>query len=179
MDWNIIATIARGPGHAKRVLDGLWQFGEFHASSFTDVCYGRVEDVHAFLDAILGVRQQARPWARHVARLIPIERHFRFDAENFADQLKEAVTPFATRMGTGRFFVRIERRGMQGRVHGQEVERAIADHLVGLLEARGERLATDFEDPDWIVVCETLGAEAGVALLGRELRRRYPFVQVH
>ena len=179
MGWNILATVVRGPRHEQSVLDGLWQFGEFHASTFRDVCYGRVDDVPALLDAILRLRQEGRPWARHVARLIPLEHAFHFDAEDFTDRLKEAVTPFAGRMGAGRFFVRVERRGMQERVHSQEVERAIADHLVGLLEARGERLTTDFEDPDWIVVCETLGAEAGVALLDRELRRRYPFVQAH
>lgn len=108
-----------------------------------------------------------------------MERTFHFDAEHFIERLKEAVAPFAERMGPGRFFVRIERRGMLGRVHSQEAEREVGDYLIGILEGRGVKLATSFSDPDWIVAGETLGAEAGVALLDRELRRRYPFVQVH
>jgi tRNA(Ser,Leu) C12 N-acetylase TAN1 len=179
MDWNIIATVTSGPGHERRLLEGLGQFGEFHASSFKEVCCGRVHDVNTFLDAIRRVGEEDRPWVRFLARVIPLERNFRFEAKDFAERLKESIIPFAGRMGSGSFFVRVERRGMQGRVHSQDVERAAADHLIGLLEARGERLTTDFEDPDWIVVCETLGAQAGVALLDREMRRRYPFVQVH
>lgn len=179
MDWNVIATVREGPGHEKALLAGLKRLGEFHASDFKYVCFGRVEDPAAFLETVRQAQAAGEEWTRYLARLIPIERTFHFDAEQFVERLRQAVAPFAERMGTGRFFVRVERRGMLGRVHSQEAERAAADHLIELLEARGGKLTTDFNDPDWIVVCETLGAEAGVALLTRETRERYAFVQVH
>lgn len=179
MIWNVIATVREGYGHEKRLLHGLRQLGEFHGTSFKYVCCGHVEDVNAFLETVLQAHAADEEWTRYLARIIPVESNFHFDAEQFADKLKEAVTPFVERMGSGSFFVRIERRGMHGQVHSQEVERETAEYLVGLLEAKGAQLKTDFSDPDWIVACETLGPDAGVALVDREMRRRYPFLQVH
>jgi len=40
-----------------------------------------------------------------------------------------------------------------------------------------EALRTDFDDPDYLVVAETLGEEGGVGLVTREQRSRYPFVE--
>lgn len=179
MDWNVIVTVRAGPGHQKGLLQGLRGHGEFHATDFKYVCYGRVADLPGFLDAIRAAQQAQEPWTQYLARLIPVEQTFHFDADNFVERLKSAVTHFAQRMGSGRFFVRVERRGMLGRLHSQEAERAVADCLIDLLAARGARLTTDFADPDWIVACETLGAEAGVALLDRAMRSGYPFLQVH
>ena len=177
MDWNVIATVAQGLEHEKHLLQGLKRLGNFHATHFKDVCMGRVEDLPAFLEAVRQAREADAGWTRYLARIIPVERTFRFEAEDFPARLKEAVAPMVLRLG-GTFFVRVERRGLIGQVHSQEVEREVADYLFELAQARGETLQTDFSDPDWIVACETLGAEAGVALLDREMRHRYPFVRV-
>ncbi|MCS6787411.1 MAG: THUMP domain-containing protein [Thiobacillaceae bacterium] len=179
MDWNVVVTVRAGPGHEHAVLQGLKALGEFHATAFKYVCLGRVEDSCAFLDEVLTAQESAQPWVAHLARVVPVERVFVCRPEDFVQSFKAAVTPFAARMGDGRFFVRVERRGQLGRIHTQEAERAAADHLIELVAARGGRLTTDFRDPDWIVACETLGGEAGVALLDRPLRERYPFLQVH
>lgn len=179
MDWNVIVTVLAGPGHQKTLLQGLKAHGEFHATDFKYVCHGRVADVAGFLEAVWAAQQAQAGWTQYLARLIPVELTFHFNADDFVERLKSAVQPFAQRMGSGRFFVRVERRGMLGRVHSQEAERAVADHLINLAAARGARLTTDFADPDWIVACETLGAKAGVALLDRTMRLRYPFLQVH
>lgn len=179
MEWNVVVTVRAGPGHEKALLDGLKRLGEFHATDFKYVCYGHVEAPSALLEAVASACAAGEGWTQYLARLLPVERTFAFHADDFVERLKEAVTPFAARMGSGRFFVRVERRGLLGRVHSQTAERAVADHLIELVRARGGMLRTDFADPDWIVACETLGAEAGVALLDRELRQRYPFLQVH
>ena len=177
MEWNVIATVREGPGHEKALLRGLRRLGEFHPTEFNYVCIGQADSTD-FLETVRQARAAGEDWTRYLARLVPVERTFHFDAEGFVERLKQAVAPFAERMGTGCFYVRIERRGMLGQVHSQEAEREVADYLAGLLRGRGQQLTTDFRDPDWIVACETLGAEAGVALLDRETRRRYDFVQV-
>ncbi len=179
MDWNVIVTVKAGPGHEKTLLQGLKGLGEFHATDFKYVCCGRVADISQLLEAVHRAHAAGEAWTDCLARLIPLEQTFRFDAGNFVDRLKAAITPYAERMDSGRFFVRVERRGMLGRLDSQAAERAAADHLMDLAAARGAKLVTDFSDPDWIVACETLGAEAGVALLDRPLRQRYPFLQVH
>lgn len=178
MEWSVIATVLHGPGHESALLHGLKRYGEFHATHFPYVCFGRADDLAHLLDVVKQAQAADEQWARYLARLVPIERTFHFDALAFVEQPKVAVAPLAERIGAGRFFVRIERRGMLGRVHTQEAEREVADHLIEMVEARGAKLVTDFNDPDWIVVCETLDAEAGIALLDRTLRDRYPFIQV-
>lgn len=178
MDWNVIATVAQGPEHEKHLLLGLKRLGEFHATRFKDVCMGRVDDLPAFLEAVRQAQEADESWTHCLARIVPVECTFHFDAGDFTVRLKEAVAPMAARMAPGTFFVRVERRGLMGQVHSQEVEREVADQLFDLVKARGKTLQTNFQDPDWIVACETLGTEAGVALLDRELRQRYPFVQI-
>jgi len=179
MDWNLVVTIVAGPHHVHDVLRQLNAFGWFSRTAFKDVCTGEVEDVPAFLEHIAAVREQHDSWALMVGRIIPVERVFDFTPENFAERLKEAVAPFAERMQSGTFHVRVERRGHAGEIPTQAIERAVADHLYELAQARGVRLATDFREPDYVVAAETLGEQCGVALLTRDLARRFPFVQVH
>ena len=67
---------------------------------------------------------------------------------------------------------------MTEEIHSADIEVALADYLVELAAARGCTLRTSFRDPDFIVAIETLESQAGVALITRDLRRRYPFVKV-
>lgn len=176
-NWNVIATILPGPGHMRRVLDALNQWGEFHPAAFKDVCLGRADDVAALLEGIRQAREAGRAWCGGLARVIPLERTFRFTPGSLVEQLKEAVAPFAEGMSGGTFCVRLERRGLAGQVMSQEVEREVAEYLFGLMEARGKSPRASFADPDDIVAAETLGDECGVALLTREMRDLYPFIQ--
>jgi len=176
-DWNMLVTVLRGPGREHHVLRELNLLGEFHGTEFRDVCTGRVEDAAAFLETLLRAVEAGAAWTRDLARAIPMARTFRFTPETLIDELQQAVAPLLERMHSGSFYVRVERRGLEGEVVSPEVERAVADHLFALAQAQGKALRTSFDDPDYIVVAETLGHECGVALLTREQRRRYPFVQ--
>jgi tRNA(Ser,Leu) C12 N-acetylase TAN1 len=176
-DWNLLVTVVPGPRHVRQVLDQLGRLGWFKPSSFKDVCIGQVDDVARFLETVRSARANAEGWANLVARVIPLQRIFTFTPESFADKLKEAVAPFVEAMRSGSFYVRVERRGLAGKIPTQQVERAVADHLFGLAQAHGIHLATDFENPDYVVVAETLGEQCGVALITRELSTHYPFVQ--
>ena len=55
--------------------------------------------------------------------------------------------------------------------------REVADRLFAIAAQQGKALRTDFDDPDYLVVAETLGEEGGVGLVTREQRSRYPFVE--
>ncbi|MCL4471175.1 MAG: THUMP domain-containing protein [Gammaproteobacteria bacterium] len=146
-------------------------------TQFKDVCVGYVEDVTNFLEAIRQAEEEGAPWVEDLGRVIPIEQIFHFTPETLAEQMKEAVTPFVSRISGGTFYVRLERRGLIGQVMSPDVERSVADHILALAEREGRQLRTSFEDADYIVAAETVGHECGVALLTRDLRQRYPFVQ--
>jgi tRNA(Ser,Leu) C12 N-acetylase TAN1 len=111
-----------------------------------------------------------------VARAIPVEQVFGFTPETLVAQLEAALAPLAARMGGASFHLRLERRGLEETVPSDRIEREVADHLYSLAEARGISLRTDFHDPDYVLVAETVGTECGVALLPRALRERFPFV---
>lgn len=178
MDWNVVVTVKPGPGHERDLLGALAQFGRFRSTAFRDVCVGRVEESTAFLEALGEARAVGKRWAERIARVIPAERILPFAPETLADQLKEAIVPLVERMTDGSFCVRLERRGLAGRVPSADIERAVAEHVYTLAAARNMRLRTDLTDPDFIIAAETLGNECGIALLPRALRERYPFVQI-
>ena len=179
MHWNVIVTVR--PGHARQheLLGALAAFGRFHATAFRDVCLGEVADTGAFLEALHAAGASGRTWFAHVGRVIPAEATFAFAPDTLAEQFKRAAAPLVERMDSGTFHVRLERRGLEGKVHSPAVEREVAEHLYEIAERQGKTLRTAFHDPDYVVVGETVGQECGVALLTRELRSRFTFVQAH
>lgn len=46
------------------------------------------------------------------------------------------------------------------------------------LAGKREQARVDFDDPDFIVVLETVGQRGGMSLWSREQRQRYPFVNL-
>ena len=177
-DWNLVVTIVPGAGHLREVLRNLGHLGWFAPTSFKDVCTGKVEDVAPVLEGVLAARMRAEPWADMVARVIPVERTFTFTPDTLAGKLESASAPLLDRIQSGSFCVRLERRGLAGKIPTQEIERAVADYAWKLLQARGVRLETDFEHPDYILAAETVNDQCGVALITRELSSRYPFLRV-
>lgn len=177
MEWNVIVTVRPGAGHEHQLLGALAQFGRFRPTRFPGVCMGRVEDAAALLEALRHAVQSGKHWADRLARVIPVEATFTFTPETLAEQFKQAAAPFVDRMASGSFHVRLERRGLEGKVPSQAIEREVADHLFAIAARQGKALRTDFEDPDYLVVAETLGEECGVGLVTREQRSRYPFVE--
>lgn len=179
MDWNLIVTVVPGPGHEHRLLDALSGFGRFRATAYRYVCMGHVDDLEAFLRRVNDAREAGKAWAAWIARVIPVEKVVSFTPETLAARLEDAVEGMVARMGDGTFCVRLERRGLAGRISSREVERKVADHLHDVAAAQGKRLRADLEDPDFLVAAETLGTQCGVALLPRAMRRSYRFISAH
>ncbi len=179
MDWNVLVTVQPGPHARRELLGALTRFGRFRATPFRGVCVGRVDDVDAFLSALSEAHAAGAPWTQRLGRVIPAENVFLFTPETLVERLREAVAPMVARMSGGSLCVRIERRGLDDALNTQDVERAVGDYVHALAAAQGKPLRTDFEDPDDVVVAETLGNECGVALLPRALRARCPFVRTH
>jgi len=176
-DWNMIVTALPGIRHQHRLLEGLHLLGEFHPCEFKDVCVGHVANSEEFLASIQQSINVNEEWTTDLGRVIPIEITFNFTPDSLAGKLKEAVTPFVTRIEGGTFYVRMERRGLPGTIISPEIEKAVAEHLFALAESQGKQLQTSFSDPDYIIAAETIGNRCGVVLITRNMRTRYPFVQ--
>jgi tRNA(Ser,Leu) C12 N-acetylase TAN1 len=158
-DWNVLVTVAPGPGRKSRLLRRLRGLGWFEPTEFKNVCLGDVEDRTQFLETLRVGRENDEPWLADLARAIPVEQTFSFIPEDLTEQMKQAAAPFIGRMRDGTFYVR--------------------EHLLELAETAGKRLQVSFANPDYIVAAETVGNECGIALLDRALIDRCPFVLPH
>lgn len=174
--WNVLATAReREQRHLAKLLK---RFGDFRWTKFLGVLVGRVADHEAFFAQLARQEEDEPGFLRPLAKLVPIERTFAFTAETLPALLKEAVLGYAGRIGGGSFYVRIERRGLAGAIHSQQLEQELDRALCEVLRAGGEAPSVTFTDPDYIVAVETIGEEGGIGLLPRALRARYPFVRV-
>ncbi len=175
-DWNLLATSVEG---ARPVLlAGLRRLGVFRGGGYRNVAIGRVADVAAFLDAWREALAGDPMLMASVGRVLPILQTFAVDQLDPAASLQAAVEPLAPLLAGRSFYVRIERRGLRGMLSSSEAERALGAALWASLEAAGHTPRVTFDDPDVVVVVETLGDRGGIAVLDRAVRAGYSFVRV-
>jgi len=174
--FDILATSLEGRRDA--LLVALRRLGRFRPGGYRNVVVGAVEDRAAFLDRVAEALARDPLLPTALARLLPIDHTLRFTLETALDDLAVAAEPLVDRLEGDAFFVRLERRGLKGRLHTPTLERDLADRVWRMLEARGRTPRVDFRDPDGVLVVETLGDQAGIVLLPRALRARYPFVRI-
>jgi len=174
--FDVLATSLEGRRDA--LLVALRRLGRFRPGGYRNVVVGSVDDRAAFLDRVAEglARDPLLPTA--LARLLPIDLTLRFTLDSALDDLATAAEPLIDGLAGDAFFVRVERRGLKGRLHTPTLERDLADRVWRMLEARGRTPRVDFGDPDGVLVVETLGDQAGLVLLPRALRERYRFVRI-
>jgi hypothetical protein len=174
--WNVLATSLEGRREA--LLFALRRLGRFRRGGYRNVVVGLVGDRTALFAAVRDALAGDLLLSTGLARLVPIDVTVRFTAETAVDVLAAAAEPLVDALPEGSFFVRLERRGMKGRLDSPTVERALGDHVWQRLVARGRTPRVDFRDPDHVLVVETLGDEAGIGVVPRTLRTAFPFVRI-
>lgn len=174
--WNVLAT-ARNHEHG-RLARRLKRFGDFRWAPYLGVLIGRVEDHEAFFEQLRRAGEVKPGFLFPLARLVPLDRTFVFATDTLIPLLKAELLTSADQIGSGSFYIRIERRGHKGEIHGREIEQELAHALIASLEQSGCTPRVDFHDPDVIIAIEIIGDECGVGFITKSLRARYPFVKV-
>jgi tRNA(Ser,Leu) C12 N-acetylase TAN1 len=176
--WNVVVTARQEPGAPRALRDALSRLVRLWGSGFRNVLVGHVDDPGAFLAAV-EQRRLARPTLdRWLGKIIAIERTFAVDPATFQTRLAAEAAPFVDRLVERTFHVRVERRGHKGAIDTHACEQALGAVLWAALEARGAHPVVEFRDPDVVLVVEVVGDTAGLGLVTRELRARFPFVKV-
>lgn len=175
-EWNILVTALWGQG--KKVLQVLTQHGEFKSSGFKDVLQGHVEDVRFFLEKLELMRQENPDRINALSQIVPLERTFYFKLPDLMDKLKETISPYIEKIEDKKFYVRVKRRGHKSELSSQEMEKEIAGFFVENFENAGKQAHVGFNDPDVILVVETIANWAGVAWITRDMKEKYPLVKV-
>jgi len=175
-EWNILVTAHWG--QERKALRFLAQHGEFKSSGFKDVLRGHVEDVDLFLSKLELMRQESPGRIDSLSQVVPLEQTFYFELPDFMEKLKETVLPYAEKIEDKKFYVRVKRRGHKGEMSSQEIEKQIAGFILKNLEKAGKQAHVNFDEPDVIIVIETIANWAGVTLITREMKQKYPLVKV-
>lgn len=175
--FNVLVTMAHD-GRYYHLLKELAVYGEFHKTGFHGVALGRVTDVEGFCETIRQKRDAQIIAFQDVARVVPLERVFTFEVDDFLAKLCCALRPWIARLAECRFHVRLERRGLKGQIISPDIEQALDAYILDELIDLGHRAIIDFDDPDAVVAIETIGDRCGVGLITREMNEKFDFVRV-
>jgi tRNA(Ser,Leu) C12 N-acetylase TAN1 len=138
---------------------------------------GLHDDPEAFIEPLAELFAEKPYLAIPISRFMTVERCFPVDPPAFAGQLEVEIEPFLDRLANRTFHVRLERRGHKGRIHSKDCEIRLGSHIYQHFVARGLEPSVTFDDPDVIVVVEVIDDRAGIRLLTRDDRKRYPLLK--
>lgn len=177
VDWNVIVSVYdHGYKHARELLR---EFGSVSRTDFYNVLAVQVGDVPGMLEKLKERLETDEKTRLCLARVVPVTVGFTFQSpEEFETRVKQAVLPWLPDLAGKGFHVRMHRRGFKGRLSSHEEERLLAEFLLEKLEETGTPGEVAFEDPDAVVVIETISQRAGLALYTREDLIKYPFLKV-
>jgi tRNA(Ser,Leu) C12 N-acetylase TAN1 len=177
-DWNVVAT-ARAGGF-RQTARLLRRLGVVDRTGLFNVLVMKTTDVRAFLEALRQRAADDPEDAAAVGRVVPVTRTFGFDTPaEFEAKAREAALGFAPQLAGKAFHVRFHRRGHKGELSTPGEERFLDEALLDALRAAGAPGRISFEDPDAVVMAETVGNRAGLAVWGREDWEHYPFLRPH
>lgn len=167
IDWNVIVTVYDGEfSNAWRELAG---FGTLARTNYWNVLVMGVGDTDLFMQRINEHLEQDASLANSISRIVPVTEKFHFQsAEEFEAKAKTAVEQWLPDLAGKTFHVRMHRRGFKGRISSQHEEQFLDHHLLEHLASAGQHAAIGFDDPDAIIVIETIDQTAGLSFWTRE-----------
>ncbi len=175
--FNLVVTLA-ADGRFQHLLEELSLYGDFRKTEFFGVILGQVPSPVEFLETVREKRTQQLIAFQDLGRVVPVDTCFNFRHQTFLDQVRAALAPYAKSLADKRFYVRLERRGLKGRLISPEIERALDDFMLDLVERSGATARIAYDDPNTVLTVETVGDRCGIGQLTSELMQRYDFVRV-
>lgn len=176
-DWNVVITVhERGFDNAREFLS---DYGQPRTTDYFNVLTIEVADVSAFLEQIRQQFDDKPDMQAYIARIMPVHERFQFQSlEEFEEKAREAIAPWSPKFAGTSFHVRMHRRGFKGRISSQEEEQTLDHFIIETLARTGQSASVTFDDPDLILVIETVGQGGGAALWTREDSERYGFLKL-
>jgi len=170
-DWNVTVTLAEPTFRIARNLLAPW--GRLRRTEYFNVAVMKVADPALFLREFASAVEETPGILNAMSHVVPFEHVFMFkDAAEFEAKLREIILSYAPRLAGKSFHVRLRRRGLKGIISSPEEERFLDDVLLEALAAAGTPGHISFEDPDYVLLIETVGEDGGVALwTGEDLKR--------
>jgi len=176
-EWNLVVTTR--PRRFAEACEVIGAFGPLRRTTFFNVLVGRIGDVAPFLDTLRARFAQEPELASIFGRIVPSDRCFEFASpEEFIRRAEAIALGWVDRLAGSSFHIRLHRRGAKQLLAGHPVEKLLDDALIDALRDRGATATVSFEDPEYILIIETVGTRACLSLWSREERARYPFLNL-
>lgn len=176
--WNAVIT-ARGD-RLPKARKALRALGRVERTGFYNVLAMTVDEPKGLLDRLEQLFAERPDIVESVAHVFPAEQSFDFSSPaEFESKAREVALAWVPRLTGKTFHVRVHRRGRKGTLVSPEEERALADALLAAIRETGNPARVAFDDPDAIVLIETIGGRAGMALLTRDDYRQHPLLATH
>ena len=176
-DWNVLVTLAEPTFRIARKLLARW--GTLRRTKYFNVTVMAVADPVSFLHEFDAAVEQSPGILNAMSHVAPFEHLFEFDdAAEFETKAREIALNYVPLLIGKSFHVRLHRRGLKGTISTPTEERFLDEALLGALAAAGSPGRISFEDPDFVLLIETVAQRGGLALWTREELKRYPFLPV-
>lgn len=174
-DWNVIVTLSEPTFRIARKLLSRW--GRLRRTEYYNVAVMAVTDTAAFLQEFAAAVDEEPGILNAMSHVVPFEHMFTFkDATEFEAKSREVVLSYAPQLAGKSFHVRLRRRGLKGTISTPGEEHFLDDVLLGALATAGNSGRIRFDDPDYVLLIETVGGEGGMTLWTGEDLKRYPFL---
>jgi hypothetical protein len=174
-DWNVIVTLSEPTFRIARNMFARW--GRLRRTEYHNVAVMTVTDTAAFLREFAAAVDREPGILNAMSHVVPFEHLFTFkDAEEFETKSREVALSYAPQLAGKSFHVRLRRRGLKGAISTPGEERFLDDVLLDALAAASNPGRIRFDDPDYVLLIETIGGDGGMALWTGEDLKLYPFL---
>jgi len=175
--WNVVVTVHEG--YYRSALETLEPLGVVSKTDFFNVLVLMVADIGKALKTFQTMWHETPHIRQAIARFVPVTHTFSYtNAEEFEKKAIKTVFFLAKKLGGKKFHVRMHRRGFKNRISSLEEETFLDRVLLEALAKRGEPGSISFTGPDAVIVIETVGQQAGMALFTAEELALSPFLHV-
>jgi len=173
--WNVLVTAQEGS--ARDLKRFVKDYGVFRWSDFRNVLLGWVPEPCSFCRT-LAEELEKKPFVHNwLGKVVPISVTLPVSVDTFVQDVETRLASLLEQLAGKSFHVRVERRGHKGQLHTHQLEQQLGDHLWGLLERHGHPPTVSFKDPDVVIIVEIAGETAGIGVVSRQLRRKFPFIK--
>ena len=176
-EWNVIASVReREYTQAKAFLKNL---GAVAKTGYYNILMMQVPDINAAMEELHSQWESDPKVSEWIAHFIPVTHRFNFNtAEEFEQKSRAVVHELLPKLANKSFHVRMQRRGFKYRLEASHEERLLGEMILQELKQAGTPARVTFDDPDAILVIETVDQHAGMAVWMREDFKRFPFLHV-
>lgn len=176
MEWNVVVTVNEDFDRAEEELGAL---GSVSRTEYYNVLVMKVDDADAFLEDLESLGRMVPDFLeRCLARVEPAQHTIRFQSgEEFEEKAADVIRELAPDLAGRSFHVRMSRRGFRDDLDSGEEERKLAGVVYETLEGKGlEEPSVTFDDPDVVLVIETVSNRAGISLWTRKDLESHPIL---